>query len=438
MTKKNEEPFDLLSERIRGDMLRGYSTALEGWRRGLNLQIKIDHTVEMNQVVEYILDDGIVSHHFKGSVGDHVSEEAVAICSDKSVMREHLQEANIKIPDEKLFDESATVEKIGEYIQKESYPLVIKSTDGSLVKHIHSDQDMKQSMEYLQNKMEGYKIIVEKHPKGENSQLYVVGGEVFHLTGQAVNEDARKLALEAVKSIPGLLQGSVIINIDEHSKEYSVIDINPHADIKKNESLSGDALRDVPKAIMDYYFPETKEYNREEAARLYFDFDHVYASSKRGKSGYMEIPKIPEDIGLTRFILMADRFPKSFLGWIQSTAVKHGVSGTARRLSDRKISLVLGGSREDINAFMILLRKKCRRFKYSVKLTRKKRVTPVMQGFNIIENSSLDPKKVKSLMKENKKLKKEIAVLKKNQPDTSKNNHRKFTRRLASVRKKSQ
>ncbi|MHC0552906.1 acylphosphatase [Salinicoccus sp. CNSTN-B1] len=152
----------------------------------------------------------------------------------------------------------------------------------------------------------------------------------------------------------------------------------------------------------------------------------------------MEIPSIPEDIRLTRFILMAEGFPKSFLGWVQSTAVKSGVSGSVRKLSEKRISLVLGGSREDINAFTTLLRKKCRRFKHPVKFTRKKRVTPVMQGFNIIENPSLDPKKVKSLMQENKKLKKEIAALKKTRPDTSKNNYRKFTRRLASVRKRGQ
>ncbi|MHC0552907.1 hypothetical protein ACYF68_11400 [Salinicoccus sp. CNSTN-B1] len=200
------------------------------------MQIKIDHTNRMDEVVEYILDDGITTHHFEGSVGDRVSEDAVAICADKSILREHLQKADIKIPGGKVFDESSPLETIREYVQKESYPLVLKSADDNLVKHIHDDQSTGQAIEYLQNKMDGHKIIVERHPEGGNSQLYVVGEKVFHLTGQAVNEDARKLALEAVKSIPGLLQGSVIINTDEDSKEHSVIDINPHADIKKNES----------------------------------------------------------------------------------------------------------------------------------------------------------------------------------------------------------
>ncbi|MEZ2457743.1 hypothetical protein ACBR55_04005 [Salinicoccus roseus] len=436
MEKKDKKPFDLLSGRIRGDMLRGYSTALEGWRRGLNLQIKVDYSAGQDEGIEYILDDGETSHHFKGSRGDFVSQEAVDICSDKETLRGYLHGADVKIPDGKIFDEGDTVEGIWEYVKKAGYPLAVKKVDGNLFKDIHNDEDMKQAIESFQDKMEGHKIIVERSYKEGGRHLYVVGESVFNITDDPLDEETKKLALKAVKSIPGLFQGSVRINADKDSEENVVIDVRPDAYIKKHEGLSDDAARDVPSAIIDYYFPETKEYNREEAARLYFDFGHVYDSSKRGKSGYVEIPKIPEDIGLTRFILIADRFPKSFLGWIQSTAVKHGVSGTARRLSDRKISLVLGGNRADVNAFTILLRKKCRRFKHTVKFTRKKRITPVMQGFNVIQDTAAESTEVKSLKKENKRLKKEMAALKKAQSTPSGGNYKKLTRRLSDMRKK--
>lgn len=102
------------------------------------------------------------------------------------------------------------------------------------------------------------------------------GGDPIDVT-DSISDEVKQIAIDAVKAIPGLLHAGVDIIINENRNidaEGLVIEINPTAQIGGIlYPLEGEA-RDIPKAIVDYYFPETKGFDTSKS-KIYFDLVEV-------------------------------------------------------------------------------------------------------------------------------------------------------------------
>ncbi len=490
---------DALPEHAHGYMSSGYSIALEGWRRGLDLKIKVNYFRRESKVVEYVLSNKKRSHYFQITRGDLVSKEAVKICINKDLTKKYLTEAGVKTPQGEVFNGDNGDDEIMEYAEQLGYPVVLKPTDGTggvgVIANIKNAEEMQQALQYVRGQLKNENVIVEKYFQGEDHRLYVVGdevvgifkrdpasvtgngkdtiqqllkykneermnipslankpiktnsetkemltrlgytmksvpseGEVVFLKsknnvssgGEAVDvtdettDEMKQIAVNAIKAIPTLIQGGVDMMIDKENNEGVVLEVNSRAHIRTHLFPSYGQARDVPSAIIDYYFPETKNYDREESSKLYFDFDHVYESFVKGNSNYIEIPRIPNSVELTEFILTSDEFPEGFVTWIQTTARKYRISGSANTISGEKLSLVLGGKRRNIKSFESLLENKISYSNKEIKISREKRVSPVMQGFSIHESRGQNKDDLNdALKKENKRLKSEILELRK-------------------------
>src|SRR5690625_4839779 len=89
-------------------------------------------------------------------------------------------------------------------------------------------------------------------------------------------EEIKEMAIHALKAVPGLEHGAVdiIINSDESNKESGyVLELNPTAQIGSILYPLKGKSRDVPRAIIDYYFPETKALYKK--PYVYFDLHEV-------------------------------------------------------------------------------------------------------------------------------------------------------------------
>ncbi|MDE5415823.1 ATP-binding protein [Alkalihalobacterium chitinilyticum] len=492
-----------------GYMSSGYSIALEGWRRGLDLKIKVNYQRKKAKVIEYVLSSKEKSHYFQITRGDLVSKEAVRICVNKDQTKEYLIKAGVEAPKGGVFEDNSTDEEILQYSKELGYPLVLKPTDGTggkgVIANIKDDQEMLQAITYVRGKLGFKRVIVEQFFAGEDHRLYVVGDEVVgvfkrdpaSVTGNGkdtieellkkknedrmkipslqnkpiivntethellgrlgytmqsipkqdevvflktksnvssggeavdvtddISEEMKKIAVAATKAIPTLCQAGVDMIIDKETNTGVVLEINSRAHIRTHLFPSYGKARDVPSAIIDYYFPETKGYDRENASKMYFDFDHVYKSFLKGATGYIEIPSIPTKIELKRFLFTANKFPEDLEEWIQTNAVKYNQSGFIKKLSQSKFSLILGGNQSEMDEFLTLLERKITRSKNDVDVEIKMRTTPVMQGFYVEEakessqkskqNSSII-KKSKDAIKQNEKLKTENKKLRKKQ-----------------------
>lgn len=510
---------DALPKHAHGYMSSGYSIALEGWRRGLDLKIRVTYFRNKSKVIEYVLSNKEKSHYFQITRGDLVSKEAVRICINKDLTKKYLIEAGVETPQGEVFGKNASNEEIMKYAEQLGYPLVLKPTDGTggagVIANIKNDEEMQQALHYVRVQLKNENVIVEKYFQGEDHRLYVVGdkvvgvfkrdpasvtgngkdtiqqlleykneermkipslsnkpikansetrellkrlgytmksipseGEVVFLKsknnvssgGEAVDvtdettAEMKQIAVNATKAIPTLIQGGVDMMIDKANNEGVVLEVNSRAHIRTHLFPSYGQARDVPSAIIDHYFPETKNYDRAEASKMYFDFDNVYESFVKGNSNYIEIPKIPKNIKLTRFILTSDQFPDDLTDWIQTTARKYRVSGYAKAVSGSKISLVLGGNEKNIKSFEALLEKKIRRSNKAIEVSRKKRTSPLMQGFNV--QGLLEAPKEEhndALKEENEKLKSELLELKKEHRRISNSNYMRLKKKVKSL-----
>src|SRR5690625_2826134 len=78
------------------------------------------------------------THYFFRTRGDKVTNEAVEIGGDKAKTKEVLTEQNIHVPKGKQFSVDDKEELI-EYAKEIGYPVVIKPTDGSFGRDVHTE-----------------------------------------------------------------------------------------------------------------------------------------------------------------------------------------------------------------------------------------------------------------------------------------------------------
>src|SRR5699024_6455954 len=118
---------------------------------------------------------------------------------------------------------------------------------------------------------------------GEGETIYLTDKCNISLGGDPVDvlddltEEVKQFAVDTFKTIDGFKHGAVDIMIEEDENGDQtpyVIEFNPTAQIGGILFPMKGKGRDVPAAIMDYYFPETKDIETEKE-KIYFDFYDV-------------------------------------------------------------------------------------------------------------------------------------------------------------------
>ncbi|WP_036833697.1 acylphosphatase [Pontibacillus litoralis] len=103
-----------------------------------------------------------------------------------------------------------------------------------------------------------------------------IGGDPIDMLDDLPSE-IKKVAVQALQAVPGLDHGAVdmMVHPDKPVNEAAfVIELNPTAQIGGLLYPMYGKSRDIPSAIIDYYFPETKGMD-EERTNTYFDLHDV-------------------------------------------------------------------------------------------------------------------------------------------------------------------
>lgn len=103
-----------------------------------------------------------------------------------------------------------------------------------------------------------------------------IGGDPVDVFDE-LSDEMKQLAVDALRAIPGLTHGAVDLMIektDEGVESGYIIELNPTAQLGGILFPLRGTPRDVPKAIIDYYFPETKEVETDRE-KIYFDYYDV-------------------------------------------------------------------------------------------------------------------------------------------------------------------
>ena len=72
------------------------------------------------------------------------------------------------------------------------------------------------------------------------------------------SDEMKNNLIKVIGALPGMIQGEVEFHYDQDTEDYSIYAINGRPGIRNYlYPIHGEA-RPIPKAIIDYYFPETK------------------------------------------------------------------------------------------------------------------------------------------------------------------------------------
>ncbi|ART78084.1 Cyanophycin synthetase [Sutcliffiella horikoshii] len=179
------------------------------------------------------------------------------------------------------------------------------------------------------------------------------GGDPIDATDQ-LRDEIKQIAIDSVKAIPGLYHGGVDIIWDKTKpieRAAVVIELNPTAQIGGILFPVEGQARDIPSAIIDYYFPETVNLPKSQA---YFDLTNVLEPLQNRSALEVELPKAPiGELYSKKLILMGDVTNLSFHRQIKREAINRGLYGHIDNLFEGQIEVVVSGTNEKVLAEFI-------------------------------------------------------------------------------------
>lgn len=189
--------------------------------------------------------------------------------------------------------------------------------------------------------------------KGEIVQLInqsniSVGGDPIDATDD-LDKISKKVAVEAVKSIPDLYQAGVDIIV---SKERTVVlEVNATASISMHIFPMKGEARNVPSHILNYYYPKTVN-SAIDKNDLFFDYKNIRRLLVKNTLEKITLTDVPTgDFYKTRFIISGEVQKVGFRHWIRRRAVEHNLSGYVRNLKNGNVVVIVGGNKEKVLEF---------------------------------------------------------------------------------------
>jgi len=172
-----------------------------------------------------------------------------------------------------------------------------------------------------------------------------IGGDPIDVLDELSNE-MKQLAVDALRAIPGLAHGAVDLMIEktEDGKEKGyIIELNPTAQLGGILFPLKGTPRDVPKAIIDYYFPETKDVVTDKG-KIYFDYYDVLEPliSQQGVISTVS-PAPVGKIHMKKYTVFGDVHNHGYHLGLRKQAFERGLHGYVSNVDEDSIKIVVAG-----------------------------------------------------------------------------------------------
>ncbi|WP_035187532.1 ATP-grasp domain-containing protein, partial [Alteribacter aurantiacus] len=209
------------------------------------------------------------------------------------------------------------------------------------------------------------------------------GGDAIDVTDD-LSDDIKKAAVRASAAIPNLVQCGVDMIVDPESGKGVVIEVNSMPGITSHLFPMEGKARDIPKEIIDFYFPETIGNKRANSDLIYYDYSSIYNAFQEGIAKEIAIPKLStDDIELKRFIVTGEVGNRIYCNKLRKKALVLKLSGYVKVLNKNKIAVILCGSATSVTAMSQQIKSGIHHKNDITSIEEKKRTTPVMKGFKI-------------------------------------------------------
>ncbi|SOC41200.1 hypothetical protein [Salinicoccus kekensis] len=158
--------------------------------------------------------------------------------------------------------------------------------------------------------------------------------------------------IKVISLIPNLSQGEVEFIYDEEYDKYKIYAINTQVNLKKYLYPIEGSARFIPKAIIDYYFPETQEkYLSDDTPKFYFDYEIIEDEIQNARLSKAVIPQYPYEPNLVAKLIT---FTSSYDGIkeiIKSNFFKLNINGEFNVINENQFELILAGNYQDVAYF---------------------------------------------------------------------------------------
>lgn len=259
---------------------------------------------------------------------------------------------------------------------------------------IKIDKEMHQML-----KQKGY-TLDSVPPKNERVYLksknnISAGGDPIDITDQ-LSQEIKNIAIKAVEAIPGLAHAGVDVIVDREKNTGVILEVNSRPSITGSLYPMEGKARNIPKAIIDHYFPETSaNYNQ---PLYYFDFGAMYKAFVKGSAKEFTVPDVPSSpVVATRFVITGNFTRKSYETWVRKQANKYNVHGYVKRLEKNRLSIIASGSTDSIEKFRNKINNTVPSTNSIEKIIEKTRNSPVKIGFEIIIPKELEQSPITSI-----------------------------------------
>lgn len=267
-------------------------------------------------------------------------------------------------------------------------------------------------IDYLQSTDKTLESIPEK---GERVFLReqsneTLGGDPIDVMDELSNE-IKTTAIKTIAAIPGLAHGVVDLIVDDSQLTPIVLEVNPSAPIGSFLFPIKGRARDIPRAIIDYYFPETKEVVTEKA-KIYFDFQSVLEPLWDKSAIFAKVSPAPVGkIYAKKYTVSGLVQDINYHRGLRKQAFDRGLSGFVNKLDNGDIEIVVvGTNKDDVDDFREAILEDPERSEVW-KIEQEDWDQPVKVGFEV--SIGTYHSKLKSVEIELNKVKKEVKTLEK-------------------------
>jgi|SRR5690625_4849819 len=219
-----------------------------------------------------------------------------------------------------------------------------------------------------------------KHIVLKSKNNISAGGDPVDITDE-ISDKIKNIAISGLKAIPNMPHGALDLMVNTEKDEAVIIEINSQASIRTHLFPMKGTARDVPKKIVDYYFPNTKS---KPDVPLYFDFGRIWSEFRKGTADEITLPNIPKGkLTLTRFIVKGRVQRVGYGAWIRRMARDLNIHGFIRHLRNGTSSVVVCGNKESVEKFRKIITTDNSKDSKVISVVEKSRKTPVPIGFEI-------------------------------------------------------
>lgn len=249
------------------------------------------------------------------------------------------------------------------------------------------------------------------------------GGDPIDVT-DTIADEYKQIAINALKAIPGFIHGGVDIIVNEGKdidEAAVVLELNPTAQIGGALFPLEGKARDIPKAIIDYYFPETIDKVDTTTSMIYFDLVTILEPLENRTA--LEVEVAPAPLGklyARKYIVSGNVTRSNYHRWLKKHALELNLNGYVKSMVFDEIEIVVAGTdKENIQEFKQLIDKYPQGSKVA-KIKEEIYEEPVTIGFEISEGYNMS--NIKSVQHAIRQMDKELQRMTKQKNRIEKDN----------------